>query len=1494
MPFGLTGGLLLALGGCGIAALLPSLFSQGTDYRPTPPPFPATVTLGASPSPPAAATASPGATIIHFPVRKAVSPPPLPPTVTLDGSATPPPVINGNPSAGATPAIPGLPPAPIELPPTVVLTAEERNGSGMGPHLSVPDDLHTFSRAGLPARNWIDQTQTEADAKSRGCLECHHGVEPMHKSAFVVLGCTDCHGGDASKGAKDTVTDGAIPGHVRPLFPEYWRTAANPAESSTIFNHESPEFVRFVNPGDLRVVEQACGLCHEQSVKHVADSIMTGGQMLWGAALYNNGGYFKKNYVFGQFYGRDGAPLRVDNPFPVTAEMTLKRGILPFLMPLPRFNLSNPGNTLRVFEKGGNNPPELGNPEPMAKNGAPENAISARGYGTLLRTDPVFLGLQKTRLNDPLLGFLGSNDHPGDYRSSGCTACHTVYANDRSPTNSGWYSKYGHQGLSFSGDPTMSKHERGHPISHQFTRSIPSSQCMNCHMHQGNMFVNPYLGYTWWDQESDGEFMYPKEQHDPTDAELVENVRRNPEAAAARGLWKDLNFLERVAELNPKLKNTQFADYHGHGWVFKAIFKKDKHGNLLDLDDGRIAPDDPDKWKKAVHLKDIHLQNGMQCVDCHFLRDMHGDGTLYNEPRAATSIECIDCHGTVDKRPTLRTSGNGGTVDLAAGGTPFGPRFVWEDQPMPVTRTVDGQTVETYGTRKILWQYSNLDPNKRWEVPQTVDTVDPASPMYNARSAYAKTLHRDGVTWGDVPADTQERHVKLAHNNEAITCQVCHSSWATSCFGCHLPMKANMRMPLNKFEGTTDRNFTTYNPQVVRDDVFMLGIDGTVKNHRMAVLRSSSAVVVSSQNANREWVYSQQQTISAEGYSGQAFNPHFPHTTSGVGTTKGCTDCHLSAQRDNNAWMAQLLGFGTGTVNFFGRYAWVGAGKGGIHAVVWTEPEEPQAAIGSHLHKLAYPRNYEDHLANKSLLKTAYEHRATDCRELTQRGEFLYTANGKGGFRVYDIAQIDNKAFSERFDTSPTSPLGQNMHVQTRGIATSLALPSTLGIDPTREHLPENEERPIPPYYGFIYGTDTVEGLVEILVATLVDGRPDNNFLHKDVTFNPDGLFNGATHLVAAGGRLYITSPQGLSVVDVRDPLHPRLAGHYGGDFLHNPRAVAIQFQYAFVTDDEGLKIFSLADPDHPAPIPGARVPLVDAHRLYLARTYCYVADGRDGLAIVDVERPEHPRVEQMYTAEGRLDDVQDVKVGSVSQSMFALVADGRNGFRVVQMISPENVPENAGFSPKPNPILIATYPTEGACCVGRGLDRDRVVDETGAQTVVFGRRGSRPFSLNEMLPFLRHGDVDGDGRDAHRAGPWYRVEDVAVHKDDAGKQTLLTKSGGSLSVPVAFVDPTGTPAPAIISSTLPVPGSYPPLPEPEPGHEFMNAPDVQRLLRTMDPTRPPDEPPGTVPAAPASSASPTPAGSPVNPFLQGDEADRLQRLGPPPASSPVPAGPPR
>src|SRR3954466_3761579 len=990
--------------------------------------------------------------------------------------------------------------------------SEDATSDGYGPPTSLPPNYSVTAPSARPRQNWIDQSQAAADAKSSGCNQCHQGVEPMHQASHVVLGCTDCHGGNPARGLTKEQA------HVPPRNKEFWKTSANPPNSNVWLNHESAEFIRFINPGDLRVAKQACGLCHDDIINRVDHSMMNTGPLLWGAALYNNSGFYLKNYVFGQAYGADGAPLRVTNYTPVTPNDTKIHGILPFLDPLPRFNLGNPGNILRIFEKGGEKQLQLGNPTINEPPGKPLRRLSERGLGTLNRTDPVFLGLQKTRLHDPLLGFLGSNDHPGDYRSSGCSACHVVYANDRSPTNSGWWSKYGHQGLTFTADKTIPKTERGHPVMHQFTRSIPSSQCMNCHMHQGNLFVNPYLGYTWWDQETDGEFMYPKEQRNPTDDELVIETQSNPEAAAAKGLWGDKEFLEKVSELNPKLKNTQFADYHGHGWAFRAIFKHDRKGNLLDLRDNKISHDDPQKFAKAVHLKDVHLARGMQCTDCHFDVDVHGNGMLYGEPRNATTITCVDCHGTIDRRPTLVTTGNAGAIDLLnTSNTPWGPRFVWE------------------GTR--LYQQSTMAPDVRWEVPQTMDTIDPLSSHYNPKSAYAKTLRRDGKTWGGAVAamadpgrantgdnkagitDPGYNRIHLAHDNSAMDCPICHTSWATSCFGCHLPMKANQRVPQNKFEGVTDRNYTTYNPQVVRDDVFMLGIDGTVKKNRMAVIRSSSAVVVSSQNANREWVYSQAQTFSAEGYSGQAFNPHFPHTTSSVGTTKNCTDCHISKSNDNNAWMTQLLGFGTGTVNFFGRYAYIGEGHHGLHAVVWTEADEPQAVIGSHLHSIAYPANYQKHAAGGAELKEVYEHSGKDIQDVVLRGEYLYTANGPGGFEAFDVANIDQKGLSERIVTSPVSPLGQRTYVHTP-FATSVALPRTLALDPARLHMPENEEQPIDLFYAYVYVSDLQEGLVVVNVATLVDGNPDNNFVKKAASFNPGGVLTGATFVASAGHRL--------------------------------------------------------------------------------------------------------------------------------------------------------------------------------------------------------------------------------------------------------------------------------------------------------------------------------------------------------------------------------------
>jgi hypothetical protein len=115
-----------------------------------------------------------------------------------------------------------------------------------------------------------------------------------------------------------------------------------------------------------------------------------------------------------------------------------------------------------------------------------------------------------------------------------------------------------------------------------------------------------------------------------------------------------------------------------------------------------------------------------------------------------------------------------------------------------------------------------------------------------------------------------------------------------------------------------------------------------------------------------------------------------------------------------------------------------------------------------------------------------------------------------------------------------------------------------------------------------------------------------------------------------------------------------------------------------------------------------------------------------------------------MYDAGGALNDTRDVKVAMTNASLFAYVADGKNGLRVLQLTSPEDTPTYLGFSPRPQPKLIATANTHGpALAVSKGIDRDRAVDESGHQIAAFNRIGSRPLTLAEQQRlYLRDGKL--------------------------------------------------------------------------------------------------------------------------------------------------------
>ena len=236
-----------------------------------------------------------------------------------------------------------------------------------------------------------------------------------------------------------------------------------------------------------------------------------------------------------------------------------------------------------------------------------------------------------------------------------------------------------------------------------------------------------------WDYESDAPFMWPEKQKYPT---ADEDARRSSTATpkkrrpAASGATRIS--CRTSSTLNPQLKDTQFADYHGHGWNFRAVFKRDRKGNLLDEDGNASSPTTiREKFKKAVHLSTIHLDVGMQCVDCHFAQDSHGNGHIYGEVAAAIEIDCADCHGTVDKLSDA--------AHLRPGGA--GRRH----RPGAAAHARRPQALRVESTASCI-QRSALDPELEWEVSLVKDTVDPRHPSYNAKAARAQAdgrRHRD-------------------------------------------------------------------------------------------------------------------------------------------------------------------------------------------------------------------------------------------------------------------------------------------------------------------------------------------------------------------------------------------------------------------------------------------------------------------------------------------------------------------------------------------------------------------------------------------------------------------------------------------------------------------------------------------------------------------------------------------------------------------------------
>ena len=176
-----------------------------------------------------------------------------------------------------------------------------------------------------------------------------------------------------------------------------------------------------------------------------------------------------------------------------------------------------------------------------------------------------------------------------------------------------------------------------------------------------------------------------------------------------------------------------------------------------------------------------------------------------------------------------------------------------------------------------------------------------------------------------------------------------------------------------------------------------------------------------------------------------------------------------------------------------------------------TEWDEPQAVIGSYLHRYAYPDWFAAHeKRGRRLQHGAQPRRAGAAACLQLRGEYLYVAEGRGGMRVYDVASIAQQGHLAA-DHHRAVLAARARHARRhRANATCVALPTNQPIAPAAQPGRHDARRQpgaaVPSDLQLRDVTDAEEGLILVDVNTLADGEPRNNFLKRALTWNADGV----------------------------------------------------------------------------------------------------------------------------------------------------------------------------------------------------------------------------------------------------------------------------------------------------------------------------------------------------------------------------------------------------
>ena len=182
----------------------------------------------------------------------------------------------------------------------------------------------------------------------------------------------------------------------------------------------------WANPSDLRVIAETCGDCHSDLVNNALKSLHATSAGVISGTRYTWGAQKRKNSLYSNYAITDD-----------DGNVPKKMGALKLLRQIPKYD--------------------------------PAKKMTDRNH-------PADDYLREQCLRCHI--WSSGHERDGDYRASGCAACHVVYSDD---------------GTYEGNDKAISKEQKDRPRLHRITNRIPSQQCIHCHNRGGRTGVS-YIG----------------------------------------------------------------------------------------------------------------------------------------------------------------------------------------------------------------------------------------------------------------------------------------------------------------------------------------------------------------------------------------------------------------------------------------------------------------------------------------------------------------------------------------------------------------------------------------------------------------------------------------------------------------------------------------------------------------------------------------------------------------------------------------------------------------------------------------------------------------------------------------------------------------------------------------------------------------------------------------------------------------------------------------